>query len=88
MFQLVSLRFRKEIGIVTGVVGTAGGFGGFCFAFLLGLSKELTESYQLGFIFFGGLAVFCLVGIFIIKTRWRTSHSYHTPEIRVKSICN
>ncbi len=29
VFQLVPQRFRKEIGMVTGIVGAAGGIGGF-----------------------------------------------------------
>ena len=73
IFQLVSLRFRKEIGTIAGIVGTAGGIGGFCLASFLGFSKEWTGGYQSGFISFAGFAIFCLAGIFIIKSRWRTS---------------
>ena len=78
VFQLVSRRFGREIGSVTGIVGTSGGIGGFCLASVLGFSKEWTGSYQLGFIAFAGLSVFCLVGILMIKTRWKTS--WNTPN--------
>ena len=36
VFQLVPQRFADRIGIVTGVVGAAGGLGGFCLPSLLG----------------------------------------------------
>ena len=47
VFQLVPQRFRKEIGVMTGLVGMAGGVGGFYLASSLGYSKQLTGSYQL-----------------------------------------
>ena len=37
VFQLVPQRFRKEIGVMTGLVGMAGGVGGFYLASSLGL---------------------------------------------------
>ncbi|MEO8171402.1 MAG: nitrate/nitrite transporter, partial [Oxalobacteraceae bacterium] len=42
VFQLVPQRFRKEIGVMTGLVGMAGGIGGFYLASSLGYSKQLT----------------------------------------------
>ena len=36
VFQLVPQRFRKEIGVMTGMVGMAGGIGGFYLAASLG----------------------------------------------------
>ena len=41
VFQLVPQRFRKEIGVMTGLVGMAGGVGGFYLASSLGYSKQL-----------------------------------------------
>ena len=35
-FQLVGLRFRARIGVVTGLVGAAGGLGGFMLPIALG----------------------------------------------------
>ena len=49
VFQLVPQRFRKEIGVMTGLVGMAGGIGGFYLASSLGFSKQMTGSYQLAF---------------------------------------
>ncbi len=73
VFQLVPQRFRREIGVMTGMVGMAGGVGGFYLASSLGYSKQLTGSYQTGFLVFAALALFALVGLSAVKTRWRTT---------------
>ncbi|GAB3547601.1 nitrate/nitrite transporter [Noviherbaspirillum agri] len=73
VFQLVPQRFRKEIGVMTGLVGMAGGVGGFYLASSLGYSKQATGSYQLGLTLFSALAVAALVGLSVVKGRWRTT---------------
>src|SRR5688572_20147755 len=73
VFQLVPQRFRHEIGVMTGLVGMTGGVGGFFLASSLGLSKQLTGTYQGGLLLFAALAVLALVGLSIIKHRWRTT---------------
>ena len=73
VFQLVPQRFRKEIGVMTGLVGMAGGLGGFYLASSLGYAKQITGSYQIGFLIFAGLALLALAGLSAVKTRWRTT---------------
>lgn len=73
VFQLVPQRFRKEIGVMTGLVGMAGGVGGFYLASSLGYSRQLTGSYQIGLLLFAGLAVVALLGLTAVKKRWRTT---------------
>lgn len=73
VFQLVPQRFRKEIGVMTGLVGMAGGVGGFYLASSLGYSKQVTGSYQAGFLIFAALAIAALVGLTAVKKRWRTT---------------
>jgi NNP family nitrate/nitrite transporter-like MFS transporter len=73
VFQLVPQRFRKEIGVMTGLVGMAGGVGGFYLASSLGYSKQMTGSYQFGLTVFAALAVGALVGLASVKERWRTT---------------
>ncbi|MCP5269337.1 MAG: NarK/NasA family nitrate transporter [Zoogloeaceae bacterium] len=73
VFQLVPQRFKKEIGVMTGLVGMAGGVGGFYLASSLGYSKQLTGSYQIGFLIFAGLAILAFIGLTGVKTRWRTT---------------
>jgi NNP family nitrate/nitrite transporter-like MFS transporter len=73
VFQLVPQRFRKEIGVMTGLVGMAGGIGGFYLAASLGYLKGQTGDYQQGLLIFAGLCFVALVGLFKVKTRWRTT---------------
>jgi NNP family nitrate/nitrite transporter-like MFS transporter len=73
VFQLVPQRFRKEIGVMTGLVGMAGGIGGFYLASSLGYSKQLTGSYQGGLLIFAALALVALSGLTTVKSRWRTT---------------
>jgi MFS transporter, NNP family, nitrate/nitrite transporter len=73
VFQLVPQRFRKEIGVMTGLVGMAGGIGGFYLASSLGYSKQITGSYQIGLTIFASLAVIALLGLSFVKARWRTT---------------
>jgi NNP family nitrate/nitrite transporter-like MFS transporter len=73
VFQLVPQRFRKEIGVMTGLVGMAGGIGGFYLAASLGWCKQMTGSYQIGLLIFAGLALLAIIGLTEVKTRWRTT---------------
>lgn len=75
VFQLVPQRFGREIGVMTGVVGMAGGLGGFFLASSLGYSKQITGSYQLGFLVFAGLSGLALISLARVKKRWRAGWS-------------
>ncbi|MBD0315975.1 MAG: MFS transporter, partial [Nitrospiraceae bacterium] len=48
VFQLVAEWFPKDIGLVSGVVGAAGGLGGFLFPLLVGTLKGVTGDFALG----------------------------------------
>ncbi len=73
VFQLLPQRFRSEIGAMTGLVGAAGGLGGFFLAKTLAYSKGLTGGFSTGFMFFGFLALLGLIGLILVKVRWRTT---------------
>ncbi|MDE1938745.1 MAG: NarK/NasA family nitrate transporter [Alphaproteobacteria bacterium] len=73
VFQLVPQRFGKEIGVMTGLVGMTGGVGGFYLASSLGYSKQLTGSYQSGFLLFAGLALVALIALKAVERQWRMS---------------
>ena len=87
VFQLAPQRFRKEIGVMTGLIGMTGGIGGFYLASSLGMAKKLTGSYQIGFLGFAALAVFALVALHGLKARWRavwpTLHGADAAPVRV-----
>lgn len=73
VFQLVPQRFRKEIGVMTGLIGMAGGVGGFLLAAGLGAIKQHTGEYQLGLWLFASLGVVAWIGLHGVKRRWRTT---------------
>jgi MFS transporter, NNP family, nitrate/nitrite transporter len=73
VFQLVPQRFRQEIGVVTGIVGAAGGLGGFLLPSFLGIFKDFTGSYGTGFFLFAGMAGYCLLALRSIEGAWRES---------------
>ncbi len=73
VFQLIPQRFRKEIGVMTGLVGMAGGLGGFYLAASLGYSKQISGNYQIGLMIFASLAIIAMLGLLSVKKRWRTT---------------
>jgi len=73
VFQLVPQRFRQEIGVMTGLIGMAGGIGGFLLAAGLGMIKQHTGDYQLGLWLFASLGLLAWFGLHGVKLRWRTT---------------
>ena len=60
VFKLVPEWFPTQVGAVTGVVGAAGGLGGFFPPLVMGIVKSHTGGYGLGFVLFAGVAGVCL----------------------------
>jgi MFS transporter, NNP family, nitrate/nitrite transporter len=83
VFQLVPQRFRKEIGVMTGLVGFGGGVGGFYLSSSLGLAKQLTGQPQAGFLIFACLALVALAGLTSVKKRWRTTWGAAIQGVRI-----
>ena len=63
VFQLVPLRFQREIGVITGLVGAAGGLGGFFLPSILGMLKDITGTYAIGLL---ALSVVCVWGMTLV----------------------
>jgi NNP family nitrate/nitrite transporter-like MFS transporter len=61
VFKLVPEYFPTTVGSVTGVVGAAGGLGGFFPPLLLGAIKQQTGSFTLGFVALSIFSISCLV---------------------------
>lgn len=61
VFKLVPEYFPKETGTVTGLVGAFGGLGGFFPPLLLGVIRDATGGYAIGFVLLALSAVACLV---------------------------
>lgn len=83
VFQLVPQRFRAEIGVMTGLVGMAGGVGGFYLASSLGIAKQMTGTYQSGFLIFAALAMVALAGLSAVKRKWRTTWGAAIQGVRI-----
>jgi NNP family nitrate/nitrite transporter-like MFS transporter len=88
VFQMVPQSFRKELGVVTGLVGCIGGIGGFALPFLLGSVKQATGSYAIGWFILSGFVLFALVVLRVLMAKhseWRTSWAGTTQEDAVES---
>jgi NNP family nitrate/nitrite transporter-like MFS transporter len=73
VFQLVPQRFGKDIGIMTGIIGAAGGLGGTALINTFGWSKGTFDGYSAGFMIFAAVVLIAIIGISMVKTRWRTT---------------
>ncbi len=70
VFQLVPQRFPGEIGVITGLVGAAGGLGGFVLPNALGGLRQLTQSYGGGFLAFALIGALGAVALFFVGRTW------------------
>ena len=73
VFQLLPQRFGKDIGLMTGLAGSGGSLGGFALAMMMGVSKQYFNSPTLSLWIFSGLCLLALVGLTMVKKRWRTT---------------
>ncbi|MEK4536433.1 nitrate/nitrite transporter [Peribacillus sp. FSL K6-1552] len=73
VFQLVPQRFSKEIGFITGIVGAAGGVGGFLVPNILGTLKQITGTYATGFIVFSAIGILAFMILVLAQLSWRKS---------------
>ena len=64
VFKLVAQWFPDQVGAVTGVVGAAGGLGGFFPPLVMALVKSATGSYTIGFLL---LAVVAAVALLVVS---------------------
>jgi NNP family nitrate/nitrite transporter-like MFS transporter len=72
VFRIVSDEFAKRIGAASGIIGAAGGFGGFLLPSWLGVLKDLTGTYRTGFLLFSAFCV--LAWVAARPTRREFSH--------------
>ena len=80
VFQLVGLRFRERIGVMTGLVGAAGGLGGFLLPTVLGTLKDAFGTYGAGLgVIAAGTAV-ALVATLILRGLWRSGWASGAAE--------
>jgi NNP family nitrate/nitrite transporter-like MFS transporter len=70
VFQLVPQRFPREIGVITGIVGAAGGVGGFYLNVVLGLLGKSMGSFAGGFLIFGVVSAVCAGFVLYVGRSW------------------
>jgi NNP family nitrate/nitrite transporter-like MFS transporter len=66
VFKLVPEHFPQSVGAVTGLVGAAGGLGGFFPPLVLGVVRQTTGSFMGGFVL---LAIAALASLLVIRPR-------------------
>ena len=70
IFQLVPQRYRQRIGVATGILGAAGGVGGFFLPTMLGWAKQTSGSYAWGFGLFAAAVLLALGTLVFFQRRW------------------
>jgi NNP family nitrate/nitrite transporter-like MFS transporter len=64
---------------VTGLVGAAGGVGGFFLPSLLGLTRELTGSFGPGLALLAGVAATASVNVWLVGRNWQATGAIFEP---------
>jgi NNP family nitrate/nitrite transporter-like MFS transporter len=73
VFKAVPHEFPQATGAATGIVGAAGGLGGFFPPVVMGIVKDHFDTYALGFVGLLGFAAVCLVVAVTMHRASRTS---------------
>lgn len=69
VFRIVSDRYPKQMGTASGLIGAAGGLGGFLLPAWLGALKDVTGTYQSGFLVFAVLAGAAWISVLFMNRR-------------------
>ena len=75
VFQLVPQRFPDRVGLLTGLVGAAGGLGGFLLPNVLGQLKDRTGSFGAGFYACAGALALGFGALLYLGQVWRRQWS-------------
>jgi NNP family nitrate/nitrite transporter-like MFS transporter len=81
VFQVVADRFQPEIGVASGLIGAAGGFGGFLLPSWLGLLKDLTDTYRSGFLVFAACSLIAWATVVVVAWRARRIPTQTVHEV-------
>ncbi|MCX7568488.1 NarK/NasA family nitrate transporter [Tumebacillus sp. DT12] len=85
LFQVVPTRFPREVGVMTGFIGAAGGLGGFFVPMILGTLKDWTGSYSYGFWWFALTAFAAMVVLIALQRDWKRQASLLTSTVQTKA---
>jgi MFS transporter, NNP family, nitrate/nitrite transporter len=84
VFQLVPQRFASRMGIITGVVGAAGGLGGFFLPSILGAARDATGTYATGLSLFA--IVFAVGAVVLLELGSRWSSTWQASALKQSGI--
>ena len=90
VFQLVPQRFPDRVGLMTGLVGAAGGLGGFLLPNVLGQVKDRTGSFGVGFyacaaaVALGFAALVCLGPVW--RRKWTVESAIRAGLLKTSSV--
>lgn len=80
VFQLVPQRFSQRVGVLTGLVGAAGGLGGFVLPSILGAVKDRTGQYSLGLFLFAAAFLAAAFALLQLGPVWRSTWTSSSVE--------
>jgi len=83
VFQMAPQRFPADIELLTGIVGAAGGLGGFFLPSILGSLKDNFGSYSIGLFCFAALLTVTVFLLLEFGVHWQSSWS-RTALIRAQ----
>ena len=67
VFQVVSCRFQNIMGTASGLIGAAGGLGGFLLPTCFGWLKDLTGTFSAGFLVLGCVSGLAAISVMIVQ---------------------
>ena len=73
IFQMAPQRFSADIELITGIVGAAGGLGGFFLPSALGALKDLSGSYGTGLLCFAILMIASVLLLLEFGVQWKST---------------
>lgn len=82
VFQLLPQRFPDRVGIMTGVVGAAGGLGGFFLPSIMGTFKQSVGSFGAGFATVATLLFGGVLALLYVRQKWMANW---TPEASMRA---
>jgi NNP family nitrate/nitrite transporter-like MFS transporter len=80
VFKLVPLRFPHATGAATGIVGAAGGLGGFFPPLILGIVKDASGTYVMAFVFLVAFAWMCAGLATMLASAAGPKSAAHLPQ--------
>ncbi len=84
VFKLVAQHFHQDTGVATGIIGAAGGLGGFFPPLVLGIFRDSLSSYTHGFFLLSAFALICTVCNSRVNSPPMRPNSIETIELHRK----